>query len=142
MPPVGGLTGLRNVQTLQRRMIADVVRRVAVRHLPGDLAAIQVDRRDGAVRRLENRQALDERVRPPQRPPPRGRRAAPQPRRGATPAARGSRRLRLRLRDRARRISGAAVARSEHFDERPAGDARHVADVREVRRRRHDRRCA
>ena len=54
-----GLAGLRNVQALQRRMVAHVVRRVAVRHLPDDLAAIEIDRGDRSVRRLEDRQAVD-----------------------------------------------------------------------------------
>ena len=44
-PDVPGLPGLRNVHAAQRRMVADVVRRVAVRHLPHQLAAIEVDRR-------------------------------------------------------------------------------------------------
>ena len=38
-------------------MIADVVRRVAVRDLPEDFALIQADRGDAAVRRLRDRQA-------------------------------------------------------------------------------------
>ena len=38
-------------------MIADVIRRVAVRHLPDDLAAIEIDRGDRAVGRLEDRHA-------------------------------------------------------------------------------------
>ena len=41
-------------------MIPDVVRRLAVRDLPHDLALVQIDRRDAAIRRLDQRQALDE----------------------------------------------------------------------------------
>ena len=51
--PVRGM-----VSALQRRMIADAVGRLAVRDLPDDLAAIEVDRGDAAVRRLQERQAL------------------------------------------------------------------------------------
>ncbi len=54
-----GLSGSRNLQPFQRRVVADVVRRVAVRDLPQDLAAIEADRRDAAVGRLDDRQALD-----------------------------------------------------------------------------------
>ena len=38
------LAGLRNVQTAQRRVVAHRVRRVAVRHLKHEIAAIQIDR--------------------------------------------------------------------------------------------------
>ena len=40
-------------------MVADVVRRLAMRDLPEDLAAAHVDRADRAVRRLEQRQPFD-----------------------------------------------------------------------------------
>ena len=51
------LTRLRDVQPLERRMIADVVRRVAVRHLPQQLAAIEIDRRQ-ARRTAASRSAV------------------------------------------------------------------------------------
>src|SRR5262245_54170255 len=38
------LSGFRDVDALQRSVIANVVGRVAVRHLPRDVAAIEVDR--------------------------------------------------------------------------------------------------
>ena len=57
------LTGARNRQSFQRRMIADAVGRLAVRDLPDDLAAIEIDRGDAAVRRLQERQPLRRRVR-------------------------------------------------------------------------------
>ena len=40
-------------------MIADVVRRFAVRDLPEDFAFIQIDRADASIRRLRQRQALN-----------------------------------------------------------------------------------
>ena len=52
------LTGSRNRDALERRIVLDVVRRLAVRHLPGDLAFIEIDRGDAAVRRLDDRQTL------------------------------------------------------------------------------------
>ena len=39
-------------------MVADVVGRVAVRRLPHDFAAIEIDRREQTVGRLDDRQAL------------------------------------------------------------------------------------
>jgi len=57
------LTGPRNRQPFQRRMIADAVGRFSVRHLPDELAAIEIDRRDASVRRLQQRQTLRRRVR-------------------------------------------------------------------------------
>ena len=48
-----GAAGARNGQALERRMIADVVRRLAVRDLPDDLALVQIDRGDAAVGRLQ-----------------------------------------------------------------------------------------
>ena len=50
------------VSPLSAGVIADVVRRLAVRDLPGEIAFVEIDRRDAAVRRLEQRKALD--VRP------------------------------------------------------------------------------
>ena len=46
------------VQALERRVIADVVRRGAERHLPAEVAVVHVDRGDAAVGRLDERQAL------------------------------------------------------------------------------------
>src|ERR1700730_4114868 len=40
-------------------MIADAVGGLAVRDLPGDLALVQIDRRDAPVGRLDDRQPLD-----------------------------------------------------------------------------------
>src|SRR5262245_41097959 len=53
------LTRARNRHPLQRRMIPNVVRRVAVRDLPEDLALVEADRTDAAVRRLDDWQPLD-----------------------------------------------------------------------------------
>src|SRR5262245_27954801 len=53
------LTGLRNSLPAERRMVANVVGRVAVRHLPDNVAAIEIDRGDRAVWRLENRDPVD-----------------------------------------------------------------------------------
>src|SRR5260221_5290369 len=58
-PDDAGLAGARDIQALERRMITNVVRRVAVRDLPEDFSLIQTDRRDAAVRRLRDRQALN-----------------------------------------------------------------------------------
>src|SRR5206468_812804 len=54
-----GLSRLRNGQSFERRVIADVVGRVAVRDLPEDLAAIEVHGGDRAVRRLQDGDAVD-----------------------------------------------------------------------------------
>ena len=40
-------------------MILDGVRRLAVRHLPEDVAGVEIDRADAAVRRLDERQPLN-----------------------------------------------------------------------------------
>src|SRR5215470_6945568 len=53
------LAGAWNRHTFQRSVIPDVIRRVAVRDLPEDLALVETDRADAAVRRLDDRQALD-----------------------------------------------------------------------------------
>src|SRR4030095_4787748 len=55
---VAVLTGLRNRQPLERGMIADIVRRVAVRSLPEQFAAIEIDGGNQAVRRFHERQPL------------------------------------------------------------------------------------
>src|SRR5206468_6966829 len=52
------LARLRNVHVFEQRMVADHVRRVSVRDLPHEVAAIEVDRVEHAVRRLEERQTL------------------------------------------------------------------------------------
>src|SRR5688572_20591557 len=54
-------SGARNRQALERRMIADVVRRFAVCDLPEQLALVQIDGADTAVRRLDQREPLDRR---------------------------------------------------------------------------------
>src|SRR5206468_689909 len=54
------LPGLRDVHAAQERVIADVVRRVAVRHLEEQLATgVEVDGRDHTVRRLHNRKSVE-----------------------------------------------------------------------------------
>ena len=57
-PTLPRLSGLRDRHPLQRRMVAHRVRRVAVRHLPHQLALVEIDRRQHAVRRLHERQTL------------------------------------------------------------------------------------
>src|SRR5262245_50711072 len=52
------LTRAWNVDPFERRVVPDVVGRVAVRDLPDDLAFVEADGADAAVRRLCNRQAL------------------------------------------------------------------------------------
>ena len=54
-------SGPRNRESLQKRMIADVVRRLTVRNLPEQRALLQIDRRDSTVRRLDQRQPLHRR---------------------------------------------------------------------------------
>jgi hypothetical protein len=48
------LSRFRNVQTFERWMVADVIRRVAVRHLPQDLTPVETDRREDSVRRFDD----------------------------------------------------------------------------------------
>ena len=50
--------GPRDVHALQQRVIAHRVRRLAVRHAPLDRALVEIDRREHAVRRLQDRQPL------------------------------------------------------------------------------------
>ena len=108
------------VRPFQRRMIAHAVRRVAVRHLPQQFAAIELDGGEHAVRRLHDRQPLHRepagrkfrRALPPFRKP------------WLSTAAAGAPAPLRRLCDRARRIRCAAVAWSEHFDERLAATPR------------------
>ena len=78
-----GLPGARNGQPFERRVVADVVRRFAVRDLPEDLALVQIDRADARVRRLEQRQSLHGRARRRPRLPRAAGAAAP----GASPRA-------------------------------------------------------
>src|SRR5262245_9678066 len=54
-----GLTRAGDVDPFERRIVPDVVRRVAVRDLPEDFALVEADRADAPVRRLHDRQALD-----------------------------------------------------------------------------------
>src|SRR5205823_13576459 len=55
------LAGSWNIQAFQRRMILHIIRRLTVRHLPNDLAAVQVDRRNLPVRRPDDRKTSLER---------------------------------------------------------------------------------
>src|SRR5207244_2442820 len=55
---VTGPAGARDVKALQRRMIFDVVRSLAMGDLPAEFAFLQVDGRDRSVGRLDQRQAL------------------------------------------------------------------------------------
>ncbi len=55
-----GIPGAAEVDTRERRMVRDLVRRIGIRDLPEDFAAIQIDCRDGPVGRLDYRQAVDE----------------------------------------------------------------------------------
>src|SRR5262245_23169064 len=55
---VAVLTCLRNRQPLERGMIADVVRRVPMRGLPEEFAAIEIDGGNQAVRWFHQRQPL------------------------------------------------------------------------------------
>ena len=55
--PVRGM-----VEALERRMVLDVVGRVAVRDLPGERALVQIERGDASVRRLDERQPLHRQV--------------------------------------------------------------------------------
>ena len=50
-----GSAGAWNIESLQRRMIANVIRRLAVRNLPEDFAFIEIDGADAAIRRLHQR---------------------------------------------------------------------------------------
>ena len=111
-PDAAALAGLRNVHALQRGMIAHVVRRVAVRHLPHQLAAIEIDRGEHAVRRLHDRQPLHG-----QAALAAGRRVR---RRRPAPRAGGWRRLpaAARARGRARRHRRRSVARARRFPRR------------------------
>ena len=78
VPMRARLPGSRNGQPFERRVIPDVVRRFAVGDLPHELALVQIDRGDPAVRRLHQRQPLDAQ-RPPPSPPAAAARPAPSP---------------------------------------------------------------
>src|SRR6266550_2263319 len=56
---VGLLPSSRNVHALQEFGIAHYVRRFSVWDLPDDFAFVQIDRGDGSVRRLDQRQSVD-----------------------------------------------------------------------------------
>ena len=103
-------------------MVANVVGGVAVRHLPHELAAIEIDRRQHAVRRFHDRQSLHREA---------GARTV-----GRLPSRRGQRLLLLRP---LRRVGRAAVARPHHLTEFLSRKPRHVADVGESFRRRDER---
>ena len=49
----------RNGHALQRRMILDVVGRIAMRDLPDEITFVQIDGCDPAIRRLHKRQSLN-----------------------------------------------------------------------------------
>ena len=57
-PDAARLAGVGNVHALQSGMIANRIGRLAIRHLPLDVAAIEIDRRDYRVRRLHDRKPL------------------------------------------------------------------------------------
>ena len=121
---------------LQRRVIADRVRRVAVRHLPHQLAVVEIDRGEHAVRRLDERQTLHGQAAAAaacRRRRRRRRRAAP--RRGAAAAARRRVRRGRAAAAALRRVGRAAEARAFALDERLPRGARDVADVGEPGRR-------
>src|SRR6266550_2956804 len=58
-PDAALLAGLWNGESFERRMIANRVRRVTMRHLPHELAAIEVDCGEHSVRRLDERETLN-----------------------------------------------------------------------------------
>ena len=49
----------RNCQALQRGIVADIIGGFSVRDLPDDIAAVQIDGRDAAIRRFQERHAFD-----------------------------------------------------------------------------------
>src|SRR5205085_4533747 len=51
------LAGARNVESLERRMVLDVVRCLTVRDLPFDFASVEIDRGDAPVRWFSQRQS-------------------------------------------------------------------------------------
>src|SRR5437762_4652565 len=106
-------------------MVADVVRRIAVRDLPHQLATIEVDGREDSVRRLGDRESLYCEA------------AAAGRRRIGGRAGRGRRCCRRRRPG--RRIRGAAVAWTEHLAELLTAETRNVADIRESRWRLDER---
>src|SRR6185436_10981004 len=55
----GRPAGARDVQALERGIVLDRIGRVAVRDLPYQFTLVEIDRADAAVRRLDQRQALD-----------------------------------------------------------------------------------
>ena len=95
----------------ERRVVADVVRRVAVRRLPQQVAAIEIDSGDQPVRRLDERQPLHVE------------------RRNLRRAWRGWRRSRQILARAIAGVGGAAIAWSPGFAERLPLHAAQVADI-------------
>src|SRR5205807_8116962 len=56
---VGRLAGARDVESFEHRMIAHHVGRFSMSDLLHDFAAGEIDRRDGPIRRLDQRQGID-----------------------------------------------------------------------------------
>src|SRR5262245_62271696 len=110
-------------------MIPNVVRRIARRRLPHDLAAVEIDRGHHPVRRFVNWQSLNG--------------EAYVGCGGIAATARAlSRRLEIRRRERfSRAVCRTAIARSKNLAERSAGQARHVANIRESLRGLDERSC-
>src|SRR5688572_2941843 len=117
------LPGLRDRETLELRVVADVVGRVAVRHLPLQVALGQVDRSQDTIGRLDHRQPFHSVV-------DGGRRSA----RSATSGGGNGR----GWRGPPGRVGVGARAGRFTQPERLAHDARLIRNVREARgRRRH-----
>src|SRR4029450_5687092 len=53
------LAGLRDVHALERGIVANVVRGVAVRYLPLERAVLEVDGGHHTIRRLEDRESVE-----------------------------------------------------------------------------------
>ena len=106
---IARLPGARDVQPLQRRIVADEVGRLPGRDLPDDVAAIQVDGADRGVGRLQQRQAVH---------------------RQAARTAGGRRGL-----GRRRRIGPLVITRPPDHRHPLAGHAHDVVHIRQPRRR-------
>ena len=52
-----GASGARNIQTFQRRAVADIIRRFAVSNLPREVTLVQIDGCQNSVGRLQQRQS-------------------------------------------------------------------------------------
>src|SRR2546427_9633429 len=58
-PGSANLSRLRNVQTFQCWMVANVIRRIAMRHLKQELATIEIDGREDPIRRVDDGYPFD-----------------------------------------------------------------------------------